>query len=558
MSKFKTTLPQEGRTFGIGSSESLSENSGCPKDSGGDKNSIKNIMEEHGINPFTRRNSLNRTPPKTIASLTPEKTQRPYKDNALTTPRDPTLATRVSSMDKDRKIIKDGGKDNGRHAPQGTLEVSAEIKRLQALERIEQLTNELHEFVQPRINVHKEIKTRIIVITTAIKKFKTLDQEWRELQQHPLCHTPISTAPALPQVQRTTDAVTMTETDTGAEGDGESVAEDHIESNSKSGKRKDRSPPDQGMNRVAKKKDQKKSPSKEAAVESDEDKTGMAWKRVQSKKELRRQRKEQLSNQPIKGTRPEPKRKKPRKWTRPDAIIVRPVEKEKYADILRRIKTDVKDDQASSVEKISKTQSGNMLITISRKSTDKGQALQRAIAGILKEDAEVICKGPQQIVEIHDADDITTKDDILAALKREVGDVGEILLDAIKIRKAYRGTQIATVKLPEATAQKLLDGNSKIRIGWVNCRIKVTQRPIQCFKCWHFGHYGFQCQSKENRFNLCIRCGQEGHKIADCKNQAKCALCAENQSTEKAAHIAGNYKCPIFREALQRMTNKRI
>ena len=56
---------------------------------------------------------------------------------------------------------------------------------------------------------------------------------------------------------------------------------------------------------------------------------------------------------------------------------------------------DVKDDQASScVEKISKTQSGNMLITLLKENMDKGQALQKAIAEVLKEEAQVICKGP--------------------------------------------------------------------------------------------------------------------------------------------------------------------
>ena len=104
---------------------------------------------------------------------------------------------------------------------------------------------------------------------------------------------------------------------------------------------------------------------------------------------------------------------------------------------------------------------------------------QKAIAEVLKEEAQVICKGPQ---EIHDVDDITTKDDIVAALQKETGDTREISVDSIKIRKAHRGTQVATVTLPVATAQKLLDGNGKIRIGWVNCRIKEIKRPIQFFK----------------------------------------------------------------------------
>lgn len=229
-----------------------------------------------------------------------------------------------------------------------------------------------------------------------------------------------------------------------------------------------------------------------------------------------------------------------------------------YADILRRIKQDVPDEQVrTTVDKIHKTKSGNLLITLMRKSTDKGQALQQTIAGILKEDTKVICKEPQEDIEIRDLDDTTTKEDIQAALHTVTKEICEMPPETIKIRRAYRGIQIAVVTLPAAAARKILEGSGKIRIGWVNCRIRATRRPTQCFKCWHFGHHGSQCRSKTDRSKLCIRCGQEGHKIADCKNPAKCVLCAENESAKNAAHHAGTYRCPVFEEALQKMTNKK-
>ncbi|XP_044594034.1 trichohyalin-like [Cotesia glomerata] len=85
-----------------------------------------------------------------------------------------------------------------------------------------------------------------------------------------------------------------------------------------------------------------------------------------------------------------------------------------------------------------------MLITLSRKSSDKGQALQKTIEGILQEEAKVICKGPQEDVEIRDLDDTTTREDIQAALHMATGESCEVSLEAIKIRKAYRGTQTAS------------------------------------------------------------------------------------------------------------------
>ncbi|XP_044597531.1 uncharacterized protein LOC123274106 [Cotesia glomerata] len=142
---------------------------------------------------------------------------------------------------------------------------------------------------------------------------------------------------------------------------------------------------------------------------------------------------------------------------------------------------------------------------------------RRTITGILQDDAKVVCKGPQETIEIRDIDEETTKEEIQAALKEEVGKDHEIPLEGIKIRKAFRGTQTAAVTLPMTIARKLVEGTGKIHVGWVNCRIKATTRPIQCFKCWHFGHVGPQCKSQVDRSKLCIRCGQEGHRIADCK-----------------------------------------
>lgn len=436
---------------------------------------------------------------------------------------------------------------NGAHAQQAAIVASAEMKRAQALERLDKLTSELHEFVKSKVNIHKEIKTKTTGVVNALQRFRTLDDGWQAQQRQ----TPNVT----PKKSRQPAADTVEEMDTGAEGDGESVTEDRSDTGVRSGKRKDRNSPDPTVNQVTKKKDTKPSPPKEVAARSAKNKEVDAWQKVESKK--RRQEQDHLSKQLPKEPRPEPKRKKSRKWIRPDALIIRPAEKEKYSEILRRIKRDVPADQVrNTVEKIRRTMTGDMLITLSRKSADKGQALQRTITGILQDDAKVVCKGPQETIEIRDIDEDTTKEEIQAALKEEVGKDHDIPLEGIKIRKAFRGTQTAAVTLPMTIARKLVEGTGKIHVGWVNCRIKETTRPIQCFKCWHFGHVGPQCKSQVDRSKLCIRCGQEGHRIADCKNSAKCAICAEQQGAKDVAHHAGTYRCPVFQEALQKLTNK--
>lgn len=433
-------------------------------------------------------------------------------------------------------------------------------KRTAALEHLESLVIGLQQVIQTKSRVHLEIKTKSTSLGNALKLFKNLNEEWQEIQQ---CHrhAALQAASGSSHVPTTADAGVTEETDTGVEGDSESATGEATESH---GKRKSRSSPKSTDKQAKKQKDKGNTPPVKEAVESPANKADKppAWEpalsRQAKRKQNREQRKEQLPKQPPKGTRPEPKRKKPRQWIRPDALIIQPAEKEKYAEILRRIKQDVPEDQVrNTVEKIDKTTTGDMRITLSRKNTDKGQALQKAIMDILQADAKVICKGPQEVLEIRDLDDVTTQEDIQAALKKEAGEDCEIPTEAIKIRKAYRGTQTAKVTLSAVVAQKLLGGNGKIRIGWVNCRIRAIERPTQCFKCWNFGHLGSQCESKLDRSKLCIRCGQEGHKVADCKKPAKCVLCAEKLSAENAAHHAGSYRCPVFKAALQKLTNKR-
>jgi len=48
----------------------------------------------------------------------------------------------------------------------------------------------------------------------------------------------------------------------------------------------------------------------------------------------------------------------------------------------------------------------------------------------------------------------------------------------------------------------------KIRIGWTLARVDLLEsRPVQCFKCWRFGHLRNWCTSKTDFSKLCFRCG---------------------------------------------------
>lgn len=58
------------------------------------------------------------------------------------------------------------------------------MKRSQALERLEKLTNELNDFVQSKVNIHKEIKFKTTSVADAFQRFKKPVEKRRSSLQH--------------------------------------------------------------------------------------------------------------------------------------------------------------------------------------------------------------------------------------------------------------------------------------------------------------------------------------------------------------------------------------
>lgn len=51
----------------------------------------------------------------------------------------------------------------------------------------------------------------------------------------------------------------------------------------------------------------------------------------------------------------------------------------------------------------------------------------------------------------------------------------------------------------------------------------LKARPIQCYKCWAFGHLKSACQSLVDRGYTCFKCGMMGHPAKLCPNDMQCA-----------------------------------
>lgn len=108
----------------------------------------------------------------------------------------------------------------------------------------------------------------------------------------------------------------------------------------------------------------------------------------------------------------------------------------------------------------------------------------------------------------------------------------------------------------DATAATKLDRVGHIRIGWVNCRVRLKVRIVRCYRCHGYGHIAAECKANDRR-DLCWKCGREGHKAAQCPNAPKCYLCAEIDDGNSVDHIPGSARCTAYAKAGKKSTARR-
>jgi hypothetical protein len=74
------------------------------------------------------------------------------------------------------------------------------------------------------------------------------------------------------------------------------------------------------------------------------------------------------------------------------------------------------------------------------------------------------------------------------------------------------------------------------------------EKPMQCFRCFRFGHMSGDCHGKET----CLRCGLRGHKQADCKYAAtaqRCVNCGGAHQPKSAACTVRQREIYVHRTA---------
>nr|XP_034195146.1 uncharacterized protein LOC117611310 [Osmia lignaria] len=174
---------------------------------------------------------------------------------------------------------------------------------------------------------------------------------------------------------------------------------------------------------------------------------------------------------------------------KPQAIAVRFNKDKSFADILMKVK-GAASSSPDGVKTVKQTRAGNLLIEFTSGADLDG--FKRRIDGKLGPDVEVARLQQKIDVELRGIDPSVEKEEVIAALSRELG------LDVrIKVlRTDPRQNKIAVVEGPAEDMIRLIK-KGRIKIGWTIVLVKGIPRLLRCFRCHELGHVATNCKSSK-------------------------------------------------------------
>ena len=129
-------------------------------------------------------------------------------------------------------------------------------------------------------------------------------------------------------------------------------------------------------------------------------------------------------------------------------------------------------------------------------------------------------------LEIRDLDETVEKEEVMSVLCLAL--VRPAFNGSCRLFTRFGWTKTAVIRLAEADARCVLQ-LGKVRMGWVECRVREHVEVARCFRCLGYGHGSRGC-GYPDRKNAYWRCGTTGHFARSCKAPLSCLTCLEKIS----------------------------
>ena len=159
-----------------------------------------------------------------------------------------------------------------------------------------------------------------------------------------------------------------------------------------------------------------------------------------------------------------------------DAIRVSEKDGESYAEILKAMKAKV-GPQSSGAEVLSIRRTRREEILLVLKRGGDLSAFEKALDQAVRQRADVKSLVSKRSLEFRDLDETVTREKFVAALCIRLGRPD--LRDQCRLYKGFGGVQTAVVRLTEGDARSFL-GLGRLRVGWLNCRIREHVKVAGC------------------------------------------------------------------------------
>lgn len=260
------------------------------------------------------------------------------------------------------------------------------------------------------------------------------------------------------------------------------------------------------------------------------------------------QRKDSLKSDNLKTPEAGPSRVKTRRAPKTAAVCIkRGDDGPTYAQILNKARERIPITELGiNNTKIRWAMNGAMIIEVAGDDMNgKADLLANKLRSALNGEALIsrpIAKGE---IRIWGLDDSTSQEEI-ACIVAEIGGCSPLEVIVAPITKMRNRLGMSWIRCPLSVAIKVAS-SGKIRIGWTVARVELSQaRPIQCFRCWNYGHMRSNCKSAIDRTGSCFRCGNPGHSARQCNLPPRCVICEHGGRSFN--HRIGSFNCVTMKE----------